>query len=150
MINKLISESITQIKKKDINVYSYSIYYSHEDREISIFVDTLLNSRKRVREQISGMRELFDMEIENGDYDILETSSPIGGRNFSLGDYAYRRLTTVKYQNKYTKKFILNAIKTLIKREGEIACYSRHKGDLLFSVTSLIDEFGISWYRKFG
>jgi hypothetical protein len=146
MIDTLIYSAINVAKKNKIDIYTFSLYYSHEDRMFSICIDTKENSDLAIMRAREFDIETFNMLYEIKDYDLLETNTITSGRNLSLGDFKYRNIVKSDGAPKLTKKLILAAMATMRTYEPNIRKLSSTPDEIVLSVTSLIDEFGIGWW----
>jgi len=149
-LENLIKASIGKIEDGKIDVYSYALYFDHESkRRISICIDTKQNSILAVSKSNEFRQKYFIEFLDEGDFDSVKNFSFNSGRNYSLGDYKFRNMVSYEYSHDldYSHSFILGAIRAIISLQDEITKFSTDPEQVLFSCSTMEDEFGVSWFK---
>jgi hypothetical protein len=142
----VLTEAISELRKKRLDVYTFALYFDHESNAISVCADTVSNSAATVRGINTYNRKYFDPAVASGDLKAASLWCSNIGRSLSLGDFVAKNLArTPAKDSNLGSEFFVGMLHALMDAENEIATLTSDKDTLLLCCTGPSDETEFYW-----
>ncbi|KJE34736.1 hypothetical protein UF64_13585 [Thalassospira sp. HJ] len=148
LFNQMIKQSVRIAKSKNIKIYTFAFYYSHEDSAISVCIDDFQNSQKTLLKTKKWSADQFLRCYRAGDIEAagLFGRGAVAGRSLSLGDFVLWNLAWNPIAKpKNYKNFALAIIRAVERNFDEIASEAVQGENLVFCCSGKDDEVQYIW-----
>jgi hypothetical protein len=146
LFEDVLSGAIPEVRVAGIDVVTFALYHDHESSAVSVCVDTEASSARLVRSQNAFNTRYFADAVTKGDLRTAALFQANVGRSLSLGDFELVNVARTDLNGiRPDEGFYLSMIRSLRRREGEIARLARDPQRLLFCASSADSEVGYLW-----
>jgi len=148
LFDQMIKQSVLIAKSKNIKIYTFAFYYSHEDSAISVCIDDFQNSQKALLGTKKWAADQFLRCYRAGDIEAAVSFGrwTVGGRNLSVGDFVLRNLAWNPISKlKNYKNFALAIVRAVERNFDEIASQAVQGENLVFCCSGKDDEVQYVW-----
>ncbi len=142
----VLTEEISELRQKRLDVYTFALYFDHESKAISVCADTVSNSAATVRRINTYNRKYFDPAVASGDLKAASLWCSNIGRSLSLGDFVAKNLARTPVKGSIIgSEFFVGMLRALMDAENEVATLTSDKDTLLLCCTGPSDETEFYW-----
>jgi hypothetical protein len=142
----VLEESISALRQRRIDVYTFALYFDHESPAISVCADTAANSTATVQQMNTYNRKYFDPAVASGDLQAASLWCANIGRSLALGDFVVKNLARTSVDSgEVGEDFYRGMLRALLNVEDKVAMLTSNKASLLLCCSGPSDEVEFCW-----
>ena len=146
LFDAVIDRALEELRSSELDLFTFALYHDHEGEAVSVCADTAANSRRVARDTNAFNMPYFLKEIEAGNLKSAALWEANVGRSLSLGDFVAINLARTDLPNgPLDDAFYLSMVRSVVKRQSEIAELSKDPKDLVFAASGPDDEVALVW-----
>ena len=127
-------------------IITFSLYFDHEGRALSVCADTLESSQKCVAQMNAFSFKYFAEAVEQGDLSKAALWQGNIGRSLSLGDFKHVNLARKNVPRRIgTPKLFPEMVKAMIRHTPSILGVCDQRQHIVFSTSTATEEVGLVW-----
>lgn len=142
----MIYEALRKTEVRGVDIYTFALYHDHESELATVCVDTIQRSSSAVRSNNEFCQQQFFRAIEDGDIAEAMLWNSNGGRNYGLGDFAFRNLSEIDVPRRLNSpQLYLDMVGAVRTMSELISRQSQHGDRLIFFCSTENSEVGLIW-----
>ena len=143
---EVLEKAISEVKARQIPVFTFAFYHDHESAAVSVCVDTEENSNRFVVDQNRYNMGYFLPAVANGELTTASLWQANVGRSLSLGDFHLVNVARTEFGGgEVDEHFYVGMVRALVAVQDRVAQLSPHPERLVFVCSGADDEAGLVW-----
>ena len=149
MFDRIIEKALNILFEKGANIYTFALYYDHENHAVSVFADTKSNSKSSCKKSNEFAREQFKKCIFEKNLVSAANWSKVPERSFSLGDFKFGSLGWESFKTpNNSAPFYIAMVEAIFRHSDKIASLTGSPEELIFCCSNQDWEVGFSWFYQ--